>query len=478
MGWVHHASPEVEAESQYRLILGVCLGLTLLMVITVCLRLAIRFNARRLEASDFVMLVTMAFSIIYSALCIAQSRYGLGLPLSLRPKADLPDYTKLNYAGRPFYQLGIAGFKASLCLNYLRLISGTSKNYYRILIWAVITISTLGHLAGTLVLIFDCQPVERAWNPNISGSCLPAGPTFYGLAIFTIICDITIIILPIPLLLQLNIKTAQKAGVVCLFLLGLFTTICSILRLTQINRVAYGDGNSTMLVLWGTIEFNVGNIVTCVPFLAPLLKGAVRDFRSYSGRKGYDSRSYALQTWSKDPRSQLRSTTSAAPQPKRTPSEELILESGGIDEGGIHMTVELRVSLEKRPTTEHYGINSAYAFQDQTRPGSYWADVTETSQWSRAEQARPTAPDGIFPAIKPSSIQEESCASRETLKVVHSGSHPRAATELCSAHASWPVGLETGAKVLSTTPSPTRCRPNILSAVKDLLGPALFHLTH
>lgn len=59
-----------------------------------------------------------------------------------------------------------------------------------------------------------------------------------------------------------------------------------------------------------------------------------------------------MQTWSKDPRSQLRSTTSAAPQPKRTPSEELILESGGIDEGGIHMTVELRVSLEKRPTTE------------------------------------------------------------------------------------------------------------------------------
>lgn len=67
-----------------------------------------------------------------------------------------------------------------------------------------------------------------------------------------------IIFLPIPLLLRLNIKPAQKAGVVCLFLLGLFTTICSILRLTQIHRVAFGDGNSTMLVLWGTIEFNVG----------------------------------------------------------------------------------------------------------------------------------------------------------------------------------------------------------------------------
>lgn len=84
------------------------------------------------------------------------------------------------------------------------------------------------------------------------------GGLFYGLAIYTIITDVTIIVLPIPLLLGLNIKVAQKAGVVCLFLLGLFTTVCSIMRLTQIQRVAFGDGNSTMLVLWGTIEFNVG----------------------------------------------------------------------------------------------------------------------------------------------------------------------------------------------------------------------------
>lgn len=142
----------------------------------------------------------------------------------------------------------------------------------------MIAVSTAGHIAGALVLIFNCTPVgemrkqnasiraradfldqvRRGWNMHVPGTCLPVGATFYGLAIFTIICDVVIIVLPIPLLLSLNIKPAQKAGVVCLFLLGLFTTICSILRLTQIQRVAFGDGNSTMLVLWGTIEFNVG----------------------------------------------------------------------------------------------------------------------------------------------------------------------------------------------------------------------------
>ncbi|KAI2765745.1 hypothetical protein DTO012A8_9035 [Penicillium roqueforti] len=276
MGWVHNASPEIEAASQYRLILGVCLSLTILMVCTVSLRLFLRARASRWAAADYVMVVSMAFSVIYSALCISQSRYGLGLPLKQRPAANYSTYTKINYAGRPFYQIGIAGFKASLCLSYLRLISGTSKRLYRIVIWIVIAASTLGHIAGALSLLFNCTPIRRSWNAHVPGTCLPVGGLFYGLAIYTIITDVTIIVLPIPLLLSLNIKTAQKAGVVCLFLLGLFTTVCSIMRLTQIQRVAFGDGNSTMLVLWGTIEFNVGNIVTCIPYLAPLLKGFVR----------------------------------------------------------------------------------------------------------------------------------------------------------------------------------------------------------
>ncbi|GAB1195903.1 hypothetical protein APSETT444_005168 [Aspergillus pseudonomiae] len=308
MGWVHHAAPEVEDQSRYRQILGVCLSLTVLMVITVSLRLGLRAHARRLGAADYVMVVSM-----------------------------------LNYAGRPFYQIGIAGFKASLCLSYLRLLTKTSLSIYRILIWAVLSISTAGHIAGALALLFNCHPVQLAWRTDITGTCLPVGGTFYGLAIFTIICDLMIIFLPIPLLLRLKIKPAQKAGVVCLFLLGLFTTICSIMRLTQIHRVAYGDGNSTALVLWGTIEFNVGNIITCIPYLAPLLKGLVHDFRSNS--KAYESQGhYFLESW-KDPRSQLRSTASA---PRRTPSEELIMDSVAPGHGGIEMTVEVRVSLERK----------------------------------------------------------------------------------------------------------------------------------
>lgn len=100
--------------------------------------------------------------------------------------------------------------------------------------------------------------------------------------------------LPIPLLVSLQINIRRKTALIAVFLLGLFTTICSVMRMVQIITIAK-TGNSTMLVLWGTIEMNVGvstslliliikNFsaqrhakstsrqisLTCIPTLAPL----------------------------------------------------------------------------------------------------------------------------------------------------------------------------------------------------------------
>jgi hypothetical protein len=100
--------------------------------------------------------------------------------------------------------------------------------------------------------------VHKSWDPDVEGTCLPFGSTHHALAGWSILCGLVVIFLPIPLLVKLKVKTAQKAGLVCLFLLGLFTTVCSVFRLTQIHEIAYGDGDSTLLILLGTVELNVG----------------------------------------------------------------------------------------------------------------------------------------------------------------------------------------------------------------------------
>lgn len=153
---------------------------------------------------------------------------------------------------------GILGFKVALCIAYLRILRRTNTNpLYKYIIWTVMITCILGHVIGTLVLIFQCSPVAKSWLPLVTGTCLPNNTTFYALAGVTIFFDVVIFFLPIPLLLNLNIEMAKKLILCGVFLLGLLTTVCSILRLVQIGAIAT-TGNSTMLVLWGVIELNVG----------------------------------------------------------------------------------------------------------------------------------------------------------------------------------------------------------------------------
>lgn len=187
-----------------------------------------------------------------------ETKYGLGLPVRTRPEENLVPYTRVNFAGRPIYQIGISFFKIALLISYLRLLKGTDQKTYRKVVWATIILVFLAHLGCALSLIFACTPVDKSWNPLKSGSCLPPGPSFTGYAVVTIVSDVVVALLPIPVLLKLNIRLEKKVGLIGIFMLGLFTTLCSILRYLQIDRIQYGDGNSTMLVLWGTIEFNVG----------------------------------------------------------------------------------------------------------------------------------------------------------------------------------------------------------------------------
>lgn len=212
-------------------------------------------------------------AIIYAGLCIGQSRWGLGLPLQLRPMANLNDYSQvccrkttertktkkgqINFAGRPLYMIGILGFKVALCWAYLRILKASPNPRYKILIYVVMAGAIIGHVVGTFILLFQCSPPQKSWYPLTKGKCMPNEATFYGLAAVTIGFDVIIFFLPIPLLLKLNINMKKKIALVCVFMLGLLTTVCSVMRMVQITTIAR-TGNSTMLVLWGVIELNVG----------------------------------------------------------------------------------------------------------------------------------------------------------------------------------------------------------------------------
>lgn len=78
-------------------------------------------------------------------------------------------------------------------------------------------------------------------------------------------------LLPFPVLLQSQIQKRKKAVLMCLLTLGTFITIIQIIRIRTVKNLAnYLD--SASLIMWSTVENNLGIIVASIPTLSPLFR--------------------------------------------------------------------------------------------------------------------------------------------------------------------------------------------------------------
>ncbi|CAK1359476.1 hypothetical protein CB0940_05675 [Cercospora beticola] len=270
MGWVAHATPELDRESRWRAILATTVIFTVLMIGVVALRFWIR--RRILHKEDWLTLATMFVSVIYSAAVILQTRYGLGLPVDRQPPQNWRNYMLSNYASRPFYIFGLAGFKLALCISYLRMTKGSTDHKYRRFIIAVAVFSTFAHLVFVMLYLCQCVPITKMFDRAIIGECLPFAPLNYSISVVVIICDVTIFLLPIPLIQRLHLERAVKLGLTIVFALGLLTTVLSIMRASQIHRIAYEDGDTSYFEIRSGLELNIGIITSCLPVLRPVLR--------------------------------------------------------------------------------------------------------------------------------------------------------------------------------------------------------------
>ncbi|KAK4044872.1 hypothetical protein C8A01DRAFT_42483 [Parachaetomium inaequale] len=262
MGWTYNTK-DPNAPTLGPLITGVASALTLLSLITVCLRVYVR------------AFLIKAFG--------AETEWGLGLRhIDDLPPEDIYNFGLLQYIGAPFYITSILGFKLALLFSYIRFVP---IGAYRFTLFGVITACVLFHLSFLLVQFNLCQPARKQWDPTITyGSCIPGVPFYTSMASITIFFDVTVMLLPFPVLLQSRLQSRKKIIILGLFSLGIFITVTQIIRIQTIKKLAnYID--SAPVILWSAVENNLGIIVANVPALAPLVK-YYNERSSRSGTKG------------------------------------------------------------------------------------------------------------------------------------------------------------------------------------------------
>ena len=76
-------------------------------------------------------------------------------------------------------------------------------------------------LAHIITVIFSCQPIPYFWDRTIKGGkCINENNFSYGTSAANILTDIAVLVLPIPWLWRLQMKTEKKVAIAGIFLLG------------------------------------------------------------------------------------------------------------------------------------------------------------------------------------------------------------------------------------------------------------------
>jgi len=76
------------------------------------------------------------------------------------------------------------------------------------------------YTAATIISIFECTPVEKAWKTSLPGKCINTSSFLYATAGMDVITSLLIIFIPIPVLLRTKHRKSEVAQLIGLILLG------------------------------------------------------------------------------------------------------------------------------------------------------------------------------------------------------------------------------------------------------------------
>ncbi|KAK1674548.1 integral membrane protein [Colletotrichum godetiae] len=137
-----------------------------------------------------------------------------------------------------------------------------------------------------LIGIFICQPVAMNWNPTTpGGKCGDQNAAFAAVGYFDLATDLIILVLPIPMVYNLQLRWPHKVALNIIFGAGALTMIFAALRLKNVLTMDFTDVTYSQVgvVLMGTLEPGVAIIVSSSPLLKPIFDATVGRFWSIRG---------------------------------------------------------------------------------------------------------------------------------------------------------------------------------------------------
>ncbi|KAH8645969.1 hypothetical protein BGZ60DRAFT_465291 [Tricladium varicosporioides] len=274
------ARSQVDRVQQHSLVVW-SVVMTSLAALTVTLRVISRMIVtRKLATDDWIMIAGLIFTGCYLFEIIYGLRFGIGLHGSSLTLSEMESQLKLVLSIQLTYPAIVSTVKISILCFYLRL--ATNDKLFRRLTYATIIFIVVFFLQTEIVTTLQCFPIQMMWDltGQAKGHCINSEAYFYFVAVFNILLDICVLILPIKILRHIQRPTRDKIVLFAVFSFGALACIASMIRLYTIrvftsSKDKFYDG--TPINIWSMIEINVAIICASVPALKPLFSKSVRE---------------------------------------------------------------------------------------------------------------------------------------------------------------------------------------------------------
>ncbi|KAK5651679.1 hypothetical protein OQA88_11745 [Cercophora sp. LCS_1] len=250
-----------------------------LLTVVVSLRAFTRAHMTgRFFADDYLAIFAALFIIVSSGTSIAATRYGLGQHVwNLEPPLEnIMDNVKkcvqLMFVAHVFYAAGTAFTKLSIITSYLRIFPHDLLR--RVLYVTGVVCVGIG-ISAIFATIFQCKPVEAAWDFTIEEStCFPFVNFLYANAAVSIVTDFVLVVAPLPCFWSLRLPLRQRLAICALFGVSSVAFAASIVRIVMLRDVQGIDVTYSLVtpLNWTIIECALGIICVSIPPMRPLFK--------------------------------------------------------------------------------------------------------------------------------------------------------------------------------------------------------------
>ncbi|KAF4340157.1 hypothetical protein FBEOM_5854 [Fusarium beomiforme] len=222
-------------------------------------------------ADDYLVVIALVLQIIYSAFVTAGTKYGLG-----RKFADVgnPDaYFKALEMEIYSQVAGLMVIGVGKCAVGIFLLRIVRNKFQKAFIWAFLAGTTFITLFSSIVVVVQCDPVQRTWDRRIPGTCwIDFSKVGLTVGSWFVVADFCFAILPWFVIWELNMKRKEKITVACGLSLGIFAGICGIVRTVALNGLNASEYiyDTVDMLIWSATESTVTIMCSSIPVLRPL----------------------------------------------------------------------------------------------------------------------------------------------------------------------------------------------------------------